>query len=159
MSVNFSEEIKIKEADLGKAEQINTVVKKAFNDYKQGKHNPDLEEDIEDIKNDIKKNIVLILQNQDNQILGTLRLVPENSNKVYLKKFAILPEYQNFGFGSLLFKKAKEIARGEGYKKVYLHSSTEDKNLVNFYKKLGFKCIEINKDMGYRRGLWVKKIC
>lgn len=157
-SSNQSKEIIIREALLKEAKTIYNVVQIAFDEYRQGKDNPHLEEDLEEIKKDIKNNLVLVIITQNNCIAGTLRLVPEDENKVYLKKFAILPEYQGQGWGSILFSKAENKARDRNYQKIYLHSSTEEEKLVKFYKKLGFECIEVNRDMGYERGLWVKEL-
>lgn len=154
------EKIKIEKADINKAQEILQLVKNSFAHYRQNKNNPDLEEELEDVKKDIEENIVLVIRNKgNNKIIGTLRLVPDNrSEKVYLKKFAISPEYQSQGLGTILFKQAENIAREQNIKKIYLHSSVEDKKLVKFYKKLGFECININTEMGYKRGLWVNQL-
>ncbi|MFW6006896.1 MAG: GNAT family N-acetyltransferase [Bacillota bacterium] len=160
-SLQYEEDINIQKAVTAEARKIYELVNKAFAEYRQGKHNPDLKEKIDDIKNDIKNNIVLVLKNIkfNNKIVGTLRLIPEKSRKkIYLKKFAISPDFQGQGYGTMLFKKAEVIARNKGYKAIYLYSSTEDKKLVRFYQKLGFKCTETSTNMGYERGLWVKKL-
>ena len=172
--------VKIKNACLEDAKAIFNVVRQAFIKYKEGKQNPHLQESLEDVKEDIKNNIVLVLK-QEGEIVGTLRLVDKTDEKksnekkeqdkkmkkvgkqkqtegVYLKKFAIAPGFQGQGFGTKLFKKAVNVARDHGYQKIWLHSSTENKRLVNFYQNLGFECIEINQDMGYERGLWMKDL-
>ncbi len=146
----------IKTAKENEYSEIYKLVKRAFADYKKGKDNPDLEENPKDVLSDIRNNIVLVLKQKD-KIVGTLRLVAEN-NKMYLKKFAISPDYQNRGFGSQLFVKAEEITKNRNMEEIYLYSSTEDQQLVTFYKELGFCCKKVNTDMGYKRGLWVKKI-
>jgi len=150
-------DIKIKKAKEKDYQEIYKLVKKAFSDYKKGKNNPDLEETPEDVLNDIKKNIVLVLKDSK-KIVGTLRLVSNNEQEIYLKKFAISPDQQNQGYGSLLFNKAEQIAKKKNMKKIYLYSSTEELQLATFYKELGFCCEKINTDMGYKRGLWVKEI-
>ncbi|RQD77088.1 MAG: N-acetyltransferase, partial [Halanaerobium sp. MSAO_Bac5] len=39
-----------------------------------------------------------------------------------------------------------------------LYSSLENKKLINFYKGLGFNCVETDHKKGYERGLWVKNL-
>ena len=148
-------EIKIKKAKKDDYEEIYKIVNKAFSEYKKNKNNPDLEETPADVLKDIENDIVLaLIKNQ--RIVGSLRLIEKENSRVYLKKFAISPEFQNQGFGTLLFEKAEQIAVKSNKKEIYLYSSLENQNLVEFYQNLGFKCVEQNDQMGYERGLWVK---
>ena len=148
-------EIKIKKAKKDDYEEIYKIVNKAFSEYKKNKNNPDLEETPADVLKDIENDIVLVLS-KNKKIVGSLRLNEKEKRKLYLKKFAILPEFQNQGFGTLLFEKAEQIAEKSDKKEIYLYSSLENQNLVDFYKNLDFECVEQSDQMGYHRGLWVK---
>ena len=138
-------------------ETISQLVNQAFTGYNNGKNISHLKENLEDILRDIKKDEVIVLEGK-NKIIGTLRLEYRDDNKYYLKKFAIYPKFQNQGLGQMLFAAAEMMVRAKNGRTIYLHSSREDNGLVNFYKKLGFNCLKVEKSMGYSRGLLIKEL-
>jgi len=137
-------------------EEIYRVVKEAFADYGSGS-NPYLQESLSDIYQDLEDKIVLIIKKNE-RIVGSLRLEIYNNDGFYLRRFSILPEYQDQGLGTLLYQQAEEEVISNQGKNIYLHSSLEDTKLVNFYTRLGFKCLEKDNGYGYQRGLWVKRL-
>ncbi len=139
------------------AKELRELVNQAFSEYRKGKNNPHLEEDLDDIIRDIAENEVLILE-KGNKIAGSLRLENRSGNKYLLKRFAIHPHFQGQGLGKYLYEEAEKRVKAGAGNSIYLYSSTEDEKLVQYYTGLGFKCIEIDKSMGYARGLWVKKL-
>ncbi|QTL98393.1 GNAT family N-acetyltransferase [Iocasia frigidifontis] len=152
-----SSKYKFRKACLDDAVAIHDLVRKAFVHYSKEGMNPAMEESLEEIYNDIKDSIVLILE-KNGRIIGSLRLVSEVEGSFYLKRFSIDPSYQDQGLGTILYSESEKAARDHGGKFIYLYSSVEDERLINFYRKLGFSCLKLDKVNGYQRGLWVKKI-
>ncbi|ADQ15122.1 GCN5-related N-acetyltransferase [Halanaerobium hydrogeniformans] len=165
MLVEFSSKIEYtcRLASQKDAEGINELMKKAFADYGKTKNknqkvvNSALKESLEDISEDIEKNIVLIMLDND-KIIASLRLEEVVEHRYLLKRFAVAPDYQNHGLGSKLFKKALEKLNEKNAQFVQLYSSLENKKLINFYQGLGFNCVATDHKKGYERGLWVKKL-
>ncbi len=156
-SLAIKSEFTIRSACNEDKQEIAILVNQAFAEYREGKNVSHLEENLQDISRDIEKNEVLILE-KENEIIGTLRLESRGENIYYLKRFAIHPQYQGQGLGAILFKEAEKVVKNHNSKTIYLHSSTEDNRLIKFYEKLGLRCIEIEKNIGYARGLWIKKL-
>lgn len=153
----FDEKINIRVARKEDAEEIYYLVQRAFLDYVEKGIIPASREKIKDLHYDIKNNIVLIME-RGNTIIGTLRLVSELDKSVQLKRFSIDPDYQHQGMGTILYYRAERIACELNFDYIYLYSSVEDEKLVKFYKKLDFTCLKKDRENGYERGLWVKKI-
>jgi len=157
MKLKCNKDTVIRKARKDEYKKIYNLVKEAFYDYRRGKDNPSLVETPEDVLSDINNNTVLILEIK-NEIAGSVRLEKKDTEKYYLKKFAISPDFQGQGFGSILIDKAESIIKKAGGVSVYLHSSIEEKDLLKFYKNRGFKCIKTDKSMGYKRGLLMKNL-
>ncbi|NLJ83553.1 MAG: GNAT family N-acetyltransferase [Halanaerobiaceae bacterium] len=141
-------------------EEVNSIyylVQRAFSSYGNNIFNPVTGETVEDISLDLERNIILVLEYRK-KLAGSLRLVRKNDVEFYLKRFAIHPDFQNMGFGTELFYEAEKLAKEEGGRIITLHSSLEEERLVKFYSKLGFKCLQVDEDNGYRRGFWQKNI-
>ncbi len=150
-------EYKIRIAGTGDAKDIFFLVKDAFADYADKGKNPVLGETIEDIYFDLNNNLVLVVEFA-NKIVGSLRLEAKMESCYYLKRFSILPDFQHQGLGTRLYLEAENVVRDYHGNFIYLHSSVEDKNLISFYRKLGFTCLKKDWKNGYERGLWIKKI-
>lgn len=147
----------IRAAHKGDADEIYYLVQRAFSNYGEKGCSPASKERIADIYYDIEANTVLIIEHEG-LIIGTLRLVADSNNKFYLKRFSIHPNFQNKGLGTILYYQAEKKVKELSGKYICLYSSTEDDKLVKFYDKLGFKCIEKDRENGYERGFWIKKI-
>ncbi len=153
-----TDDFKIREASPEEYQEIYQLVKEAFRHYKKDKPvTGHLKESPGDVKEDIEKNLVLVLL-KENKIIGSLRLEKKEEGNFYLKRFAVLPGYQGLGCGSMLFSAAEKKALKRNCCRIYLHASAADKRIRNFYQQLGFKCLRVDKEKGYARGLWVKKL-
>jgi ribosomal protein S18 acetylase RimI-like enzyme len=145
------------------AAAIKNLMQQAFANYgkidSQNKKivNSALAEDLTDIINDLANNIVLVLL-ADEKIVASLRLEEISQQRFLLKRFAVHPDYQNQGLGTMLFTKAIARLKSENAHYLQLYSSLENKKLINFYRGLGFNCLEVDSKKGYTRGLWVKTI-
>lgn len=147
----------IRKANKEDANRIYYLVQRAFVSYGQKGCSPVSKETIEDIYIDLERNIVLVLEYRK-MIVGSLRLEGSNEKEFYLKRFSIHPDFQNLGFGTELYYEAERIVREKGGRRIFLHSSLEEERLVNFYSKLGFICLDIDDENGYRRGFWQKNL-
>ncbi|MFW6035689.1 MAG: GNAT family N-acetyltransferase [Halothermotrichaceae bacterium] len=148
---------KIRKAYKKDAEAIYQLVKKAFVNYNKQGNTPVTDEKLADVYQDIIHNIVLVIEN-NNKIIGTLRLQFAEEKSCYLKRFSIDPDYQDQGLGTMLYLKSEQLAFAEGKEYIYLYSTVEKENLINFYNKLGFICLKTDCSNGYQRGLWIKKL-
>jgi predicted N-acetyltransferase YhbS len=107
-----------RQGSLADAEEIHILMQQAFADYAKKKNkqnngeeviNSALREKLEDVKTDLENNIVLVLCDAD-QIIASLRLEKISNKRYLLKRFAVSPDYQNQGLGTMLFQQAvKEI--------------------------------------------------
>lgn len=70
--------------------------------------------------------------------LGTVLDVDGLKNYGELKKLYIHPNFQNQGFGSLLFKYGMNKLREQLFTEVVLWVAAENTNAIRFYKKRGF---------------------
>lgn len=147
----------IRNAVKGDVDEINNLVQRAFFSYGNKGSNPASYETIENIEYDLDNNIVLVIEYLG-MIVGSLRLIELNNKVFYLKRFSIHPDYQNLGMGTILYYNAEKKLKEKIASCITLHSSTEDRRLISFYKKLGFKCIKKDWEKGYERGFWVKNI-
>ncbi|MFN2340615.1 MAG: GNAT family N-acetyltransferase [Halanaerobium sp.] len=155
-----------RQGSLADAEEIHILMQQAFADYAKNKNeqndgeeviNSALREKLEDVKRDLKNNIVLVLSDGD-LIIASLRLEEISDQRYLLKRFAVSPDYQNQGLGTMLFQQAVKKIMELNAHYLQLYSSLENKKLVCFYRHLGFNCLETDHSKGYERGLWVKTI-
>lgn len=162
-ALNQEKKYSCKKVSPADAEAIHILMQQAFADYGSAQQkkkeitNSALEEKLEDIKRDLQENIVLVLT-EGKQIVASLRLEEISEKRFLLKRFAVAPEYQNQGLGTMIFKEAvKELSSLKAHY-LQLYSSLENNKLINFYQSLGFNCLETDQKKGYQRGLWVKTV-
>lgn len=155
-----------RQGDLSDAEEIHILMQQAFADYAKKKNeendqekviNSALREELQDVKTDLENNIVMVLSDDD-QIIASLRLEEISKQRYLLKRFAVSPDYQNQGLGTMLFQQAVDKLKELNVHYLQLYSSLENEKLICFYKGLGFNCLETDHSKGYERGLWVKTI-
>ena len=145
------------------AEEIHILMQRAFADYGKSKSeekkivNSALKEDLKDIYNDLENNIVLVLSD-GKKIIASLRLEEISDQRYLLKRFAVSPNYQNHGLGTMLFSNAVKKLKKINAHYLQLYSSLENEKLIKFYQGLGFNCLETDQKKGYERGLWVKTL-
>ncbi len=80
----------------------------------------------------------------DNDIVGFLSLIA-SGNEMKIHDLAILPSYQNKGFGSELIQFSKEKAKELKCSKITLGMVHENIALKNWYEKIGFNTVNLLK--------------
>lgn len=123
------------------AEQIALVLKECYNiDH--------IEEGIEVFNNEINKNHLYIIAEEDGKIIGLTTLIIHGLHKhglAELDRIAVLPEGRGKGIAVELFnqlvKHAKNNYEEKGHKlrKLYLLTHHDNERAHGFYKKVGFK--------------------
>jgi putative acetyltransferase len=56
----------------------------------------------------------------------------------------VAPEFRSQGVGAQLVKRCIEIAKENGYQKVYVNSYSDNIKAVSFYEKCGLKKIDVS---------------
>ena len=74
---------------------------------------------------------------------NSLCLIAENEGKP-VDNMGTRPKYRSRGIGTLLIKKAKEWAKQQGYKRMYVNSYFKNVRAIKFYKKSDFKEIDLS---------------
>lgn len=60
-----------------------------------------------------------------------------------ISDIGVIPEYRSKGIGKKLIEKSITYAKNRGYQKMFVNSYFKNTRAVNFYKKCGFKEIDI----------------
>jgi ribosomal protein S18 acetylase RimI-like enzyme len=101
-----------------------------------GSHRGDNKKIIED-SIQIGGKLLVLENNVDNKLIGT-SWITFDGRRLHLHHIAVLPQYQQMGYGSLLTRKSLEYAKEKGYQiKLEVHQSNT--NAIEIYKKIGFK--------------------
>ncbi|MBV8326166.1 GNAT family N-acetyltransferase [Chryseobacterium sp.] len=88
---------------------------------------------------------IYILQNGTENI-AVMALYQNNDTELEIKNIAVIEGYRSKGIGSILIKKAKEIALGNHYKVLSVGTSDTGFQQIRFYEKNGFNKTGIRKD-------------
>ena len=133
------------------AEQIALVLKGCYNI-------DTIDEGIEVFKNEVNKDHLYIVAEEDNKIIGLTTLIIHGLYKhglAELDRIAVLPEGRGKGIAVELFnqlvKYGKEKYEEKGYKlrKLYLLTHHDNERAHGFYKKVGLKHETTLKDHYY----------
>lgn len=101
-----------------------------------GSHRGDNKKIIED-SIQIGGKLLVLENNVDNKLIGT-SWITFDGRRLHLHHIAVLPQYQQMGYGSMLTRKSLEYAKEKGYQiKLEVHQSNT--NAIEIYKKIGFK--------------------
>lgn len=86
----------------------------------------------------------------NDEIVGVIALI---NQKTYfeLSKMAVLPKYQGLKIGLKLMNFCIEFAKNQQWKSITLYSHRSLVPAINLYKKIGFKEVEVEKDVHYKR--------
>ncbi len=87
---------------------------------------------------DVEKGEVFYLLEIDGQVCGCVAMEKGDEGIVNLRRLAVLPEHCRLGYGKTLVEHVFKEAGKQGFECVEIWTASEDKNLVNWYKKLGF---------------------
>ena len=82
----------------------------------------------------------------ENKIIGTFVLYPVDASTLEIKNIAVEEGLQRRGIGKLLLKKATEIARARGIKKLDIATSNASFEALSLYQKEGFDIDFIKKN-------------
>ena len=69
------------------------------------------------------------------------------SKYIEIENMGIIPQHRSKGVGTLLMKKCFELAKEKGYQKVYVTSYYKNSKAVDFYKRNGFKPIDLSLEI------------
>ncbi|HUD09188.1 MAG TPA: GNAT family N-acetyltransferase [Patescibacteria group bacterium] len=86
----------------------------------------------------IKKDPELVQVAFQDKVVGCMLIVPLGAKVAYFFSLAVKKEFRNQGIATNLIKHAEEIMRKKGASELGLLVLSENKELVNFYKKRGF---------------------
>ena len=85
-----------------------------------------------------------------NKIVGTVALI--NEKECYeLSKMAVSPEFQGKRIGQKMMDKCIQFSKAQGWKKIMLYSNRILEPAIRLYLKVGFKEVELEKDVYYDR--------
>ncbi len=153
-------EILIRKAYPDEAAVLSEMIRKAMIRYAEISNIsvvlPSLTETVDDIRGYILNDTVLAAF-LCGKAAGTIRIKKISSVEAEISRFAVLPEHQNSGLGRALFFEAEDHIKKAGYESVFLHTSLDNRNLLNFYISRGFTVESESFSNGYRRGLLRKK--
>lgn len=87
---------------------------------------------------------VLLAQQDDGEILGTVALQPFGNGIFELAKMTVAEQARGLKIGEMLGEAALERAKKAGARKVFLLSNTKAYQAINLYFKLGFRCVPLD---------------
>ena len=100
----------------------------------------------------IKKGGKIFFAKLDNEIVGTIALMPTTkSNEFELTKMAVSKVHRNKGIGKILLKRCIKEAENKQMKRILIYSNRRLENAIYLYKKYGFKEIYLEKPAPYKR--------
>jgi len=94
-------------------------------------------ENLETVKRDIERGLKILVAEEKGKLIGAVRFAVIDS-KLKLGRLAVLPNYRCKGIGGKLITSVLKVAQEENIKTVAL-DVMEEKGLVPFYEKFGFK--------------------
>ena len=154
-------ELFIKKAEEHEIPAIHEITQDAFTKYAKDLGMPHvvsaLNETYEDIKNDLKKNTVLIAYIKGRS-MGSIRYEILSDNIAYITRFGVKTEAQNCGVGRALIEAVEKQAKEKGAHILALHTASKMMTLIRFYYGLGFYIHSTTTNRGYIRALLFKEL-
>ena len=86
----------------------------------------------------------------ETKIIGTIALIDQQTY-FELSKMAVSPKYQGLKIGLKLMNFCIEFAKNKKWKSITLYSHRSLVPAINLYKKIGFKEVEVEKEVHYKR--------
>lgn len=114
-------------------------------------------ETLEKVKNDIGKGMKILVAEKDNNLIGAVRFALIDVGKLKFGRLAVSPIYRRNGIGAKLINSVLKIAQEQNFKIVAL-DVMEEKELVSFYEKFGFKVKSRKKHQNHHDVFMEKKI-
>jgi len=104
------------------------------------------------VKYIIEKGGYIFMAKQDNDIVGTVALMPTKTQNLFeLTKMAVSPEHRGSKIGQQLLQHCINFAKENGFMGLMLYSSTKLENAIYIYKKYGFREITMELNSPYLR--------
>ena len=100
---------------------------------------------------DLTNNVTLIARS-DERVVGHLQLfrIPYERRKGVAEVFIYLhQDFQNLGLGTLMMKRAIEVAKEKGFHRIGLTVVADNKRAIKVYEKVGFKKEGIARETFY----------
>ncbi len=142
-------QIKIRYCKLSELLKIISLTADAYNiSYKSGTITNKPCENLRKIEKDIKGGTKILVAEKDGNLIGAVRFNPENLNILKLNRLAVLSEHRNKGIGGLLINSVLKIAKEQNFK-ILVIEVMEEKGLIPFYKKFGFKIKDRKKHQNH----------
>jgi ribosomal protein S18 acetylase RimI-like enzyme len=109
----------------------------------------------EKVLSDPKKYVIdpggfIFFAKYNNKIVGVVALINQKTF-FELSKMAVSPEYQGLKIGLSLMKFCVEFARNQQWKSITLYSHRKLVPAISLYRKIGFKEVEVEKEVHYER--------
>ena len=80
----------------------------------------------------------IFLAKIEDEIVGTIALVKMDNETAELAKMSVTPTHQGKGISRKLCERLIEVAKSEGYSRLYLESNRKAVPAINLYLTLGF---------------------
>lgn len=88
----------------------------------------------------------------EDQIVGTYAFMPlKNQAGFELTKMAVSPSLRGHKIGQQLLEHCINFAKAQKFEKLLLYSSRKLENAIYLYNKFGFKEVQLEKDLPYKR--------
>ena len=111
--------------------------------------NVDVEHEIDFTMNNLdqfeKPDGRLLLVEVDGQIAGTISLRKIRNDSGEIKRMFVRPKFRGKKLGNLMIEEVIEIAKENGYSKLYLDTAQYMSSAVTLYNKFGFEETEVYK--------------
>jgi ribosomal protein S18 acetylase RimI-like enzyme len=100
----------------------------------------------------INKGGYIFFAKLDNQIVGTVALMPIESDGLFeLTKMAVSPKHRGFKIGQELMQHCIAFSKSIGLAELILYSNTTLENAIYIYRKYGFVELPLEPDTPYKR--------
>jgi predicted N-acetyltransferase YhbS len=130
--------VEIRRADIADAEEIHALVRTAFLPEAEFHHMLDiypLRQTLEGVRADFARGVLLKAVDERNEIVGSIRALPEDSGAVGIHKLVVRPDAQGKKIGSRLLSTIESYYPGKELR--LIASVTWPKN-EQFYLRAGY---------------------
>lgn len=155
--------LKIRKAAPADAQDIYELTQKAFVIYQEALGSssiitPALKETIEDVLYDIQNNTILVAQDDNGKILGSIRMKALSEQLAYIYRFGVEPQSSNNGVGSEILAAIIDLCIAQGFLAIALHTNAKYYKLAKYYYGKEFYVHSTDMSKGYIRALFVKDL-
>lgn len=152
--------LKFRGAQISDAPQIRRLLNSAYKKLLDMglNYNATFQDEILTVKGLKDGGSVIVVEDQS-EIIATMRVKDFNQvddrKCLYVSRFAVKPDLQNCGLGTLLLQLSENIARRGFYECIQLDTAQPAKHLVDYYQSQGFKIIQSIYFDGKTYSSWV----